>query len=105
MEREGLKSFLLNFFLKEDVIKNILKKEKLFKKILISQKNVKFKEFVNLIEAFEFYLVKINGSHHIFKHLKTGSLLNIQNVGGEVKPYQIKQFLYIIEKYNLTLKT
>jgi predicted RNA binding protein YcfA (HicA-like mRNA interferase family) len=81
-----------------------MKKEKLFKRILVSQKNVKFKEFVNLVEAFDFHLVRINGSHHIFKDEVTGSLLNIQNVGGEVKPYQVKQFLYIIEKYNLKMK-
>ena len=81
-----------------------MKKEKLLKRIFLSQKNVKFKEFVNLIEAFEFYLVRINSSHHIFKNEETGTLLNIQNVGGEVKPYQVKQFLYIIEKYNLKIK-
>jgi len=28
-------------------------------------------------------------------------LLNFQNVGGKAKPYQVKQFLKIVEKYNL----
>jgi predicted RNA binding protein YcfA (HicA-like mRNA interferase family) len=81
-----------------------MKKEKLIKRILVSQNNVKFKEFINLIEAFEFYLVRVNGSHHIFKHDGSNTLLNIQNVKGEVKPYQIKQFLFILEKYNLKMK-
>jgi predicted RNA binding protein YcfA (HicA-like mRNA interferase family) len=76
----------------------------LLKRIFLSLKNVKFKEFTNLIEAFDFYLIRINGSHHIFKNEEAVTLLNIQNVGGEVKPYQIKQFLYIIEKYNLRMK-
>lgn len=81
-----------------------MKKEKFFKRILISQNNVKFKEFIKIIEAFDFYLIRVNGSHHIFKHDGSSSLLNIQNVRGEVKPYQIKQFLFIIEKYNLKMK-
>lgn len=28
-------------------------------------------------------------------------LLNFQNVGGKAKPYQVKQLIKIIEKYNL----
>jgi hypothetical protein len=28
-------------------------------------------------------------------------LLNFQNVGGKVKPYQVRQFIKIVEKYNL----
>lgn len=28
-------------------------------------------------------------------------LLNFQNVNGKAKPYQVKQFIKIIEKYNL----
>lgn len=30
--------------------------------------------------------------------------MNIQNVSGQVKPYQIKQFLKLVEKYNLQAK-
>jgi hypothetical protein len=28
-------------------------------------------------------------------------MLNLQNVGGKAKPYQVKQFLKVIETYNL----
>jgi len=28
-------------------------------------------------------------------------MLNFQNVGGKAKPYQVKQLIKIIEKYNL----
>ncbi|WPF89365.1 hypothetical protein VKI21_18480 [Cyanobacterium aponinum UTEX 3222] len=30
-------------------------------------------------------------------------IINIQNKKGQVSPYQVKQFLALIEKYNLTL--
>jgi hypothetical protein len=31
-------------------------------------------------------------------------LLNLQAVGGEAKPYQIRQFLRLVERYNLRLE-
>ncbi len=31
-------------------------------------------------------------------------LINIQNVKGQVKPYQINQFLTLVEKHNISLK-
>ena len=31
-------------------------------------------------------------------------LINIQNVKGQVKPYQLKQFLSIVERYNLHME-
>jgi len=31
-------------------------------------------------------------------------LINLQNVNGKAKPYQIKQFLEIVERYNLQLE-
>ncbi len=80
-----------------------MNKKKLLKKILAGNKNIKFDEFVRLIEAFGFILDRVSGSHHIFKRKGIDELINIQNVKGEIKPYQIKQFFAIIEKYNINL--
>jgi len=30
--------------------------------------------------------------------------INIQNVQGQAKPYQVRQFLKLIERYNLTME-
>jgi len=46
-------------------------------------------------------LDRINGSHHIYYHKDFLELLNLQNVKGKAKPYQVKQLLQLIEKYNL----
>ncbi|MBD1920176.1 type II toxin-antitoxin system HicA family toxin [Microcoleus sp. FACHB-831] len=59
---------------------------------------------VTLIEAFGFSLDRINGSHHIFKHPSVPGLINIQNKKGKAIPYQIRQFLLLIEEYALTLE-
>ncbi|MDZ7291428.1 MAG: type II toxin-antitoxin system HicA family toxin [candidate division KSB1 bacterium] len=80
-----------------------MKKRKLLEKILSSSRNVKFTEMVTLVEAFGFHLSRIRGSHHIFAHPQVRELVNLQNVKGKVKPYQIHQFLQLIERYNLQL--
>ncbi len=45
----------------------------------------------------------MSGSHHIFVHKNIPELLNIQEVGGEAKPYQVRQFLRLVERYNLKM--
>jgi predicted RNA binding protein YcfA (HicA-like mRNA interferase family) len=59
---------------------------------------------VALVEAFGFSLSRISGSHHIFEHPDVRELVNLQEVGGRAKPYQIKQFLTLVERYNLRLE-
>ena len=81
-----------------------MRPEKVLTKLLSGSKNIRFSEFVSLIEAYGFRLSRINGSHHIFKHPDVEEIVNIQNVKGQIKPYQIKQLLQLIERYNLTLK-
>ena len=78
--------------------------KKFLAKLLFNQKNVKFADFVKLINSFGFKLDRVNGSHHIFVHDDIDEIINIQNVKGEAKPYQIKQFLKIIELNNLKLE-
>ena len=58
---------------------------------------------VTLVEAFGFRLVRSSGSHHIFIHPEVTELVNLQEVQGQAKPYQISQFLQLVEKYNLKL--
>jgi hypothetical protein len=31
-------------------------------------------------------------------------MVNLQNVGGKAKPYQVRQVLRLVERYNLTLQ-
>ena len=81
-----------------------MKKEKILNKVISSNKNVQFTEFIRLVEGFGFELDRISGNHHIFKHPDIIELINIQNVKGKAKPYQINQFLSIIEKYDLKLE-
>ena len=66
--------------------------------------NVAFEDFCRLIEQFGFSRVRIAGSHRIYAHPAIQELVNLQDVGGEAKPYQIRQVLRLIERYNLQLE-
>jgi predicted RNA binding protein YcfA (HicA-like mRNA interferase family) len=80
-----------------------MKKRKLLERTLTGSKNVRFDEMVSLVEAFGFHLSRISGSHHIFVHPDVQELVNLQDVGGKAKPYQIRQFLRLVERSNLEL--
>lgn len=81
-----------------------MNKRKLLQRMLNSSKNIKFSELIVLLNAFAFYETRREGSHHIFKNATVAEFINIQEVNGEAKPYQVKQFLALIEKYNLILE-
>jgi len=40
----------------------------------------------------------------IFTPPIVGALIKLQDVNGEAKPYPVKQFLELVEKYGLTLE-
>ena len=66
--------------------------------------NVAFRDMVNLVEGFSFVLQRTRGSHHIYSHPDIPELVNLQEVQGQAKPYQIRQFLKLVEEYNLNLE-
>ena len=77
--------------------------KKLLQRALSAPNNFRFSDMVKLAEAFGFRLSRSSGSHHIFVHSRVRELLNLQEVRGKAKPYQIGQFLKLVEKYNLEL--
>ena len=81
-----------------------MNKRRLLQKILGGSKNIAFNDMIALVEAFGFRLSRVNGSHHIFTHPEIKELVNLQNVGGQAKPYQIKQFLRLVERYDLRME-
>jgi predicted RNA binding protein YcfA (HicA-like mRNA interferase family) len=81
-----------------------MNKRKLLEKILAGSKNIRFAEATALAEAYGFRLDRINGSHHIFVHPSIPELINLQDVKGKVKPYQLKQLLSVIEQHNLQME-
>jgi predicted RNA binding protein YcfA (HicA-like mRNA interferase family) len=81
-----------------------MKRRKLLQKLLAGSKNIRFSEVSSLAEAFGFKLDRVSGSHHIYIHPHISDLINLQNVEGKAKPYQIKQLLKIIEQHDLHME-
>jgi predicted RNA binding protein YcfA (HicA-like mRNA interferase family) len=80
-----------------------MKPRRLLQKTLASPQNVRFGDMVTLVQAFGFELARTSGSHHIFAHPDIPELVNLQDANGQAKPYQIRQFLRLIERYNIEL--
>ena len=66
--------------------------------------NVGFSDMLSLMEGLGFRLSRISGSHHVFIHPGLSEQVNLQEVGGEAKPYQIRQVLRLVERSNLGLE-
>lgn len=80
------------------------KKAKLYARIRNSQKNVRFADFQSLLEYFGFALVRSRGSHQLYQHRDVDEVMNIQPMkDGRAKAYQVRQFLKLVEQYNLSL--
>jgi predicted RNA binding protein YcfA (HicA-like mRNA interferase family) len=78
-----------------------MKKEKLLRKLLSGSSNIRFSELQAALEMFGFRLDRISGSHHIYVHPRIPELMSIQDVKGKAKPYQVRQFLAMVERHNL----
>lgn len=81
------------------------KSRKLLERLLAGSYDLRFGDFVVLLEAFGFVQDRVRGSHHIFRHPATGAMLSVQpRTDGKAKPYQIRQLLKLVEEYDLELR-
>jgi predicted RNA binding protein YcfA (HicA-like mRNA interferase family) len=64
-------------------------------------RNLRFRDVAAMLEALGFRLVRVSGSHHIFAAPNVRELINLQEVKGQCKPYQLRQILRLVERYNL----
>jgi predicted RNA binding protein YcfA (HicA-like mRNA interferase family) len=78
-------------------------RRKTLEKALAGSKSIRFRDMQALVEAFGFRLARVSGSHHIFVHPRVRQLVNLQEVGGKAKPYQVRQFLRLVEQYDLRM--
>jgi len=77
------------------------KKRKIYEKLRNNPKSVRFEELCKAAELFGFRFRGGKGSHRVYSRDGVEEILNFQNVGGKAKPYQVRQLLKVVEKYNL----
>jgi hypothetical protein len=63
--------------------------------------NIPFHDFLEVVEHFGFVVDRTRGSHHILRHGTIPGALSLQSRNGEAKPYQVRQFLQLVQRYNL----
>jgi hypothetical protein len=76
-------------------------RRELYRKLKEKPTNVRFEELCKIAELFGFELKGGKGSHRIFVKQGIKELLNFQDVKGKAKPYQVRQLIKVVEKYNL----
>jgi hypothetical protein len=80
------------------------KAQKLYEQLVRSPRSVRFREFQRVLTCFGFALDRVRGSHHIYQHRLVARPLSVQPVGNMAKPYQIEQFLDIVEEFGLMIE-
>jgi predicted RNase H-like HicB family nuclease len=76
-------------------------RRKIYEKLKRASASIRFEEICKDAVDFGFVYKGGRGSHRIFIRQGINEILNFQNVRGMVKPYQVRQFIKIIEKYGL----
>jgi hypothetical protein len=67
----------------------------------LNPQKVRFERLCAIAEVFGFRFSRQRGSHKVYVRDGVEEILNFQNVDGKAKPYQVKQFIAILEKHKL----
>ncbi len=78
-----------------------IEKKKIYTELKKNPKNVRFEDFCKTLELFGFGYRGGRGSHRIFTRRGMREILTIQHVKCGAKVYQVRQFLKLVERYNL----
>jgi predicted RNA binding protein YcfA (HicA-like mRNA interferase family) len=65
---------------------------------------VDFEDLVKLVIAFGFQEVGGRGSHRVFARPDVRELVNLQEDKDQVKPYQVRQVVAVVRRYDLHLE-
>ena len=77
---------------------------KTWEQILAGSRNIRFGDFETVLVGFGFVHRRTSGSHRIYRHPNATRPLSIQPHKGHAKPYQLRQFLEMVEEFGLTLE-
>jgi hypothetical protein len=66
--------------------------------------NVDFSDAQLLLEALGFEEVRVTGSHHVYVRPDIPEQMNLQDRRGQAKPYQLRQLIALVKRYDLTIE-
>ena len=83
----------------------IVKPEALLHRLLAGVfTNVAFDDARRLLEALGFDELRVRGSHHVYARSGIAKQLNVQDRGGQAKPYQLRQLVALVRRYDLRIE-
>ena len=65
---------------------------------------ISFRDFEKLLAAFGFQHVRTTGSHRQYVHPKLRRPLPVQPTGKDAKPYQLREFLELVDEHGLYIE-
>jgi hypothetical protein len=66
--------------------------------------NVAFSDTKKLLVALGFDELRVRGSHHVYGRPGIPEQLNLQDRGGQAKPYQLRQLVALVRRYDLRIE-
>lgn len=78
-----------------------MNRQELLEELKENPRKVRFARLCKIAEDFGFQTRKGAGSHRVYFREEIQEILNFQNERGWAKAYPVRQFIKVIEKYNL----
>ena len=78
-----------------------MNKKEVYEELKRDPRNVRFESLCQAAGLFGFRFRRGKGSHRIYLKDGVREMLNLQSVKGMAKPYQVRQFLKVVERYKL----
>lgn len=66
--------------------------------------NVSFADARRLVSTLGFEELRVNGSHHVYSRPGIAEQLNLQDRIGQAKPYQLRQLVVLVRRYDLRIE-
>lgn len=66
--------------------------------------NVSFVDARRLVGSLGFDELRVKGSHHVYGRAGIAEQLNLQDRGGQAKPYQLRQLVALVRRYDLRIE-
>jgi predicted RNA binding protein YcfA (HicA-like mRNA interferase family) len=77
--------------------------ETIIQAILTGHAAIPFRDLERVLRRLGFVVVRVRGSHYIYRHPRIPRHINIQPVGNEAKSYQVRQLRDMIVECNIKL--
>jgi predicted RNA binding protein YcfA (HicA-like mRNA interferase family) len=78
--------------------------KKTYDAVVTGRGTIQFRDLERLLLKLGLRLDRTSGSHHIYLHPKVMRPVNIQPIGKDAKPYQVRQLRDMIAEFNLALE-